>query len=72
MGCRISRRQAPARTAAEPGGIDLRFIAGAVRAAVARVIRQGVGATDRVPPVPHLLTGSRSSRWAWPRREEWK
>ena len=72
MGCRISRRQAhpPARTAAESVDIDVRFIAEAVRAAVSRVIRQGVGATDRVALVPDLLlvpgllTGSRSPRWA--------
>ena len=66
MGCRISRRQAhpPARTAAESVDIDVRFIAEAVRAAVSRVIRQGVGATDRVTLVPDRLTGSRSPRWA--------
>lgn len=66
MGCRISHRQAhpPARTAAESVDIDVRFIAEAVRAAVSRVIRQGVGATDRVALVPDLLTGSRSPRWA--------
>ena len=66
MGCRISRRQAhpPARTAAESVDIDVRFIAEAVRAAVSRVIRQGVGVTDRVALVPDLPTGSRSPRWA--------
>ena len=66
MGCRISHRQAlpPERTAAESHDIDVRFIAEAVRAAVSRVIRQGVGATDRVALVPDLLTGSRSPRWA--------
>jgi len=66
MGCRIPHRQAhpPARTAAESDDIDVRFIAEAVRAAVSRVIRQGVGATDRVALVPDLLTGSRSPRWA--------
>ena len=66
MGCRISHRQAhpPARSAAESDDIDVRLIAEAVRAAVSRVIRQGVGATDRVALVPDLLAGSRSPRWA--------
>ena len=58
MGCRISHRKAhpPARTAAESDDVDVRFIAEAVRAAVSRVIRRGVGATDRVVPMARGLT----------------